>query len=174
MSLVLELIRQLHAKHLETCLLHSEGSMYLPACMNWMADPQKHWTCICLSLHSASSVGDSSFLYAIADQKYPCPFENKDRLLHSLGDSGPPFSVCFLWSAVNQHVDLNSGLSRHSHRIPEASDHVLGPLLHWSMSFFLFLGAVLHIRDHISNLFLLHPDFQPYLFLVLHKYLIFF
>lgn len=50
-------------------------------------------------------------------------------------------------------------------------------LAHFStghLSFFLFLRAVLHIRDRISNLFLLHPDFQPYLFLVLHKYLIFF
>lgn len=47
------------------------------------------------SLFLSSSVEDSSFIYAIANQKYPCPSENKDRLLHLLGDSGLPFSVDF-------------------------------------------------------------------------------
>lgn len=171
MDLVLGLSRQLHANTLKAvyCMVRA--------------------VCICLHRHSGwlvlrnaepaclfpfSSVEDNSFLYATANQKYPCPSENKDRLLHLLGDSGLPFSVVSLISnepACGLELGSQQTFTSHPRGIWSCAWPTSPPE---HLSFFLFLRAVLHIRERISNLFLLHPDFQPYLFLVLHKYLIFF
>lgn len=170
MSSALGLSRQLHAKHLESCLLHSKGGMYLPASTQWLAGPQKHWTC-------------TSFLPVWGTAPFFMLLLIKNTLARLKTKTG--FCICgvtvdfpFLLCSLISHqaacgLELRSQQTFPSHPWGIWSCAWPPPPLE-RLSFFLFLRAVLHIRDHISNLFLLHPDFQPYLFLVLHKYLIFF
>ena len=52
--------------------------------------------------------------------------------------------------------------------------YVLCLFLYWNSYLFLYCRSLyIYIRDYIPNVFLLHRDFQCYLFFVLYKYLIF-
>lgn len=51
--------------------------------------------------------------------------------------------------------------------------YILCLFLYWNSYLFCIVGVFIYIRDYIPNVFLLHRDFQSYLFFVLHKYLIF-
>lgn len=69
---------------------------------------------------------------------------------------------------------IHSVLNGRSHFTSDLSDHVLCPFLYWGIySFLVSAGPFLHIRNNIPNVFLLHPDFQSYLFFVFLQYLIF-